>query len=119
MSAFIGSVLGGLPGLVTVCLGISAALILMLAVWRKEWEVPIHACAATLLGVVAWAANDRVWWLAVVAVVNIAGGFAWAPIADSPLKILHQQLSMNLVSCALSCRDAVANFRKLSSQLNS
>lgn len=45
-------------------------------------------------------------------VVNIAGGFAWAPIADSPLKVLQQQLSMNLVSCALSCRSAVANFRK-------
>jgi len=45
-------------------------------------------------------------------VVNIAGGFAWAPIADSPFKVLQQQLSMNLVSCALSCRAAVANFRK-------
>jgi len=45
-------------------------------------------------------------------VVNIAGGFAWAPISDSPLKVLQQQLSMNLVSCALSCRAAVANFRK-------
>jgi len=46
------------------------------------------------------------------AVVNIAGGFAWAPIADSSMKVLQQQLSMNLVSCALSCRSAVANFRK-------
>src|SRR6476620_9252960 len=45
-------------------------------------------------------------------VVNIAGGFAWAPIADSPLKVVQQQLSMNFVSCALSCRAAVANFRK-------
>ena len=45
-------------------------------------------------------------------VVNIAGGFAWAPIADSPLKVLQQQLTMNFVSCALSCRAAVANFRK-------
>jgi NAD(P)-dependent dehydrogenase (short-subunit alcohol dehydrogenase family) len=46
------------------------------------------------------------------AVVNIAGGFAYAPIADSPAKVLQQQLSMNVVSCALSCRAAVANFRK-------
>ncbi|MCW5734190.1 MAG: SDR family NAD(P)-dependent oxidoreductase [Enhydrobacter sp.] len=46
------------------------------------------------------------------AAVNIAGGFAWAPIADSPLQVLQQQLSMNLVSCVLSCREAVANFRK-------
>jgi NAD(P)-dependent dehydrogenase (short-subunit alcohol dehydrogenase family) len=45
-------------------------------------------------------------------VVNIAGGFAWAPIKDSPLKVLQHQLSMNLVSCALSCRAAVENFRK-------
>jgi NAD(P)-dependent dehydrogenase (short-subunit alcohol dehydrogenase family) len=46
------------------------------------------------------------------AVVNIAGGFAWAPIADSPAKVMQQQMSMNFVSCALSCRAAVANFRK-------
>ena len=46
------------------------------------------------------------------AAVNIAGGFAWEPIADSPLRVLQQQLSMNLVSCALSCRQAVVNFRK-------
>ena len=46
------------------------------------------------------------------AVVNIAGGFAWAPIADSPAKVVQQQMSMNFVSCALSCRAAVTNFRK-------
>lgn len=46
------------------------------------------------------------------AVVNIAGGFAYAPIADSPAKVLQQQISMNLVSCVMSCRAAVANFRK-------
>lgn len=45
-------------------------------------------------------------------VVNIAGGFAWAPIADSPLKVFRQQLDMNFLSCAVSCRAAVANFRK-------
>ena len=42
-SAFIGSLLGGLPGLATVGLGIAAGLILLLAVWRREWEVPLHA----------------------------------------------------------------------------
>ena len=78
-SAFLGSLLGGLPGLVTVGLGIAAGLILLLAVWHKEWEVPLHAVASTLLGVVAWLANDRVWWLAVIAVVNIAGSF-WVAI---------------------------------------
>ena len=50
--------------------------------------------------------------------MNIAGGFAWAPIADSPAKVLQQQLSMNLVSCVLSCREAVANFRKARAAVN-
>ena len=45
-------------------------------------------------------------------VVNIAGGFAWAPIADSPAKLFQQQMSMNVASCVLSCRQAVLNFRK-------
>jgi NAD(P)-dependent dehydrogenase (short-subunit alcohol dehydrogenase family) len=45
-------------------------------------------------------------------VVNIAGGFAWGPIADSPATVLQEQLSTNLLSCAFSCRQAVANFRK-------
>ena len=39
-------------------------------------------------------------------VVNIAGGFAWAPIADSPLKVFQQQMAMNFTSCVLSCRGA-------------
>ena len=46
------------------------------------------------------------------AAVNIAGGFAWAPIADSPAKVLQQQISMNLISCASSCRAVVATFGK-------
>jgi NAD(P)-dependent dehydrogenase (short-subunit alcohol dehydrogenase family) len=46
------------------------------------------------------------------AVVNIAGGFAYAPIGDSSAKVVEQQMTMNFLSCALSCRAAVANFRK-------
>ena len=103
MSAFIGSVLGGLPGLVTVGLGLSAALILMLAVWRKEWEVPIHACAATLLGVVAWAANDRVWWLAVVAVVNIAGSF-WVAITRGRRRLRESEAKSEQLASQLDRR---------------
>lgn len=49
-------------------------------------------------------------------VVNIAGGFAWAPIADSPLKVFQQQMAMNFTSCVLSCRGAVANMRKAAAQ---
>ncbi|UYN97541.1 MAG: SDR family NAD(P)-dependent oxidoreductase [Enhydrobacter sp.] len=46
------------------------------------------------------------------AAVNIAGGFAWAPIADSPARVFQAQMAMNFLSCVLSCRAAVANFRK-------
>jgi two-component system NtrC family sensor kinase len=70
---------GGLPGLLTIGCGIAAGLILLLTVWRREWEVPLHAFAATLLGVLAWLANDRIWWLAGVAVVTIAASF-WIAI---------------------------------------
>ena len=103
MSAFIGSALGGLPGLVTVCLGLSAALILMLAVWRKEWEVPLHACAATLLGAVAWVANDRVWWLAVVAVVNIAGSF-WVAITRGRRRLRESEAKSEQLASQLDRR---------------
>src|SRR5262249_49015638 len=73
------TLVGGLPGLLTIGCGIAAGLILLLTVWRREWEVPLHAFAATLLGVLAWLANDRIWWLAVVAVVVIAVSF-WIAI---------------------------------------
>jgi signal transduction histidine kinase len=79
VSALLGTLVGGLPGLVTIGCGIAAGLILLLTVWRREWEVPLHAFAATLLGVLAWLANDRMWWLAVGAVVTIAGSF-WIAI---------------------------------------
>ena len=103
MSAFIGSVLGGLPGLVTVGLGLSAALILMLAVWRKEWEVPVHACAAALLGAVAWVANDRVWWLTVVAVVNIAGSF-WVAITRGRRRLRESEFKSEQLASQLDRR---------------
>jgi len=40
--------------------------------------------------------------------IHVAGGFAFAPIADSPKTLLMDQLNMNLVSCYLCCRAAVA-----------
>ena len=40
--------------------------------------------------------------------IHVAGGFAFAPIADSPKTLLMEQLNMNLVSCYLCCRAAVA-----------
>jgi NAD(P)-dependent dehydrogenase (short-subunit alcohol dehydrogenase family) len=39
--------------------------------------------------------------------IHIAGGFAAAPLRDTELSMLRQQLDMNFVSCALCCRAAV------------
>lgn len=39
--------------------------------------------------------------------IHIAGGFAAAPLRDTELTMLRQQLDMNFVSCALCCRAAV------------
>jgi NAD(P)-dependent dehydrogenase (short-subunit alcohol dehydrogenase family) len=39
--------------------------------------------------------------------IHIAGGFAAAPLRDTSLAMLRQQLDMNYVSCALCCRAAI------------
>ena len=44
--------------------------------------------------------------------IHIAGGFAFAPLADTSAELLHKQLDDNLVSCFLCCREAVAAMRR-------
>jgi len=39
--------------------------------------------------------------------IHIAGGFAAAPLRETSLATLRQQIDMNLISCALCCRAAV------------
>jgi NAD(P)-dependent dehydrogenase (short-subunit alcohol dehydrogenase family) len=39
--------------------------------------------------------------------IHIAGGFAMAPMRDTTAALLHQQIDMNFISCALCCRAAV------------
>ena len=39
--------------------------------------------------------------------IHIAGGFAAAPLRDTSLAMLRQQMDMNYISCALCCRAAV------------
>ncbi len=39
--------------------------------------------------------------------VHLAGGFAAAPLSETSVATLQQQIDMNLVSCALCCRAAV------------
>src|SRR5262245_13644885 len=44
--------------------------------------------------------------------IHIAGGFAFAPLADTTGEILRKQIEDNLVSCFLCCREAVAAMRR-------
>jgi len=44
--------------------------------------------------------------------VQIAGGFAMAPIAETGRDVLMAQIEMNLVSCFLACRAAVVAMRQ-------
>ncbi len=52
-------------------------------------------------------AVPRLW-----ASIHIAGGFAFAPIAETDRKLLMAQIETNLISCFLCCRAAVAAMRK-------
>ena len=92
-----------MPGLVTIGCGIAAGLTLLLTVWRREWEVPLHAFAATLLGVMAWLANDRVWWLAVIAVVTIAGSF-WIAIVRGRRRLRESETKSEQLASQLDRR---------------
>jgi len=69
-----------MPSLLTFVAGLAGALIVLLAAWRREWEVPLHATALSLLGVVVWFANERIWWLALLAVLTGSASF-WVAIS--------------------------------------
>lgn len=44
--------------------------------------------------------------------IHVAGGFAMSPLGETSLSDFQKQLSMNLVSCFLSCREAARRIRK-------
>jgi two-component system NtrC family sensor kinase len=102
-TALVASALGGIPRMATVGAGISGALIVLLAAWRREWEVPLHALGATLLGVVAWLADDRVWWIAVIAVVNISGSF-WVAIVRGRRRLRESEAKSEQLASQLDRR---------------
>ena len=92
-----------MPSLLTIFLGIAGALIVLLAAWRREWEVPLHAIAATLLGVLAWFADDRIWWVAVLAVVNISGSF-WVAITRGRRRLRDSETKSEQLASQLDRR---------------
>jgi two-component system NtrC family sensor kinase len=65
----------------SVGLGV-AAVLLLLSSWQSDWELPLHLAATLLLGVVAWWAEDRERWIALLAVVSIYATF-WITVIRS------------------------------------
>jgi NAD(P)-dependent dehydrogenase (short-subunit alcohol dehydrogenase family) len=49
--------------------------------------------------------------------IHIAGGFAMAPIAETDKAALKAQLEMNLVSCFLCCRAAIAAMKGMGGRI--
>src|SRR3954466_10662738 len=68
----ISRVLADAPLLPAIALLTAGAVIVALALRNPRWEVPLHALAAALLGILAGWAASRIWWLAPVAVGVIA-----------------------------------------------
>ncbi|MBA3259646.1 MAG: GAF domain-containing protein [Gemmatimonadales bacterium] len=95
--------MGGIPRLATVGAGIVGGLIVLLAAWRREWEVPLHAIAATMLGVVVWVANERIWWLAALAVLNISASF-WVAILRGRRRLRHSEARTEQLASQLDRR---------------
>jgi two-component system NtrC family sensor kinase len=102
-SAFIATALGGLPAVLSVVAGLAGALIVLLAAWRREWEVPLHAVAVTLLGVVVWYANERIWWLALAAVLTVSASF-WVAIARGRRKVREMESKSEALASQLDRR---------------
>ena len=70
-----------MPSVLALVAGLAGALIVLLAAWRREWEVPLHAIAVSLLGVDRRGSRTTgIWWLALLAVVTISASF-WVAIA--------------------------------------
>jgi two-component system NtrC family sensor kinase len=92
-----------MPSVLAVGGGIAGALIVLLAAWRREWEVPLHAVAVTLLGVVVWFADDRIWWLALGAVMTISASF-WVAIIRGRRRVRQAESKTDALASQLDRR---------------
>jgi two-component system NtrC family sensor kinase len=99
----VASALGGVPQLLAIVAGTSGGLIVLLAAWRREWEVPLHAAGATLLALVAWLAHHRYWWLAVLAVATISASF-WVAITRGRRRLRNSELKSEQLAAQLDRR---------------
>jgi NAD(P)-dependent dehydrogenase (short-subunit alcohol dehydrogenase family) len=85
---------------------------------REAPDFPVSPGGAVTLIAASNLADERVvkeFYAALPALwasIHIAGGFAFAPLADTSGEILRRQIDDNLVSCFLCCREAAAAMRR-------
>jgi two-component system NtrC family sensor kinase len=87
-----------MPSVLTLVAGLAGALIVLLAAWRREWAV-----AVSLLGVIVWLADDRIWWLAVLAVVTISASF-WVAITRGRRNVREAESKTDALASQLDRR---------------
>jgi two-component system NtrC family sensor kinase len=71
--------MGDPPLLGAIALAAAGALILFLSIRYPDWELTLHTIAALLLGIVAGWAEDRIWWLAALALATAVVTF-WVAV---------------------------------------
>jgi two-component system NtrC family sensor kinase len=76
---------GPLPRVPTVLLTLVALTLVILSVWLREWELPIHLISAILLALAAWWLQERAGWISLFAGLCILGTF-WAALVRSQRK---------------------------------
>ena len=103
LTAVAAALLGGIPRILITVLGLTAGLVVLLAAWRREWEVPLHAVTAILLGAVAWMTDRRVWWLAALALLNLCGSF-WVAIARGRRRLRDSEAKCDQLATQLDRR---------------
>ena len=65
----------GLPRVpVTLLLSFALAL-LAVSLWLRDREIPLHLLSTVLLGLIAWWAEERVWWISLFALLSVLGTF--------------------------------------------
>ena len=64
-----------LPRLPSTLVLLLAVTLLILALWLREWDLPLHLIATVLLGVIVWWAEHRVWWISLGAGLGILATF--------------------------------------------
>src|SRR6476620_5355907 len=67
-----------LPRLAATLLLLVAVALVAGSLWFRRWEIPLQLVSTVLLGVIAWWAEDRVWWISVFALVSVLGTFSVA-----------------------------------------